>query len=82
MESPSEGGFNEEFSALEDLDLGLRMKQHGKLNVDPLMQVYSSPRRMHQLGHVRVFLEFANAYYDMFVRKQNTSSDYFDKIDH
>lgn len=62
------GGYSEKLKMLEDLELGLRMKKHGKLRVDSRLVAYGSPRRMHQKGHLGTFLKFMKAYVQLFTK--------------
>lgn len=44
------GGFNEELVTAEDVDLGLRLREVGRIVWDPEMVVYTSARRLNGMG--------------------------------
>jgi glycosyltransferase involved in cell wall biosynthesis len=76
-----ENGFRENMTLLEDLELGLRMRKHGKMTVDRKMVVNASSRRLQQKGICRGFLEFFKGYLKM-ESKEPANNDYFKEIEH
>lgn len=76
-----EGGFNEELSMLEDTELSLRIKKHGKVVVDKDIWVLNSTRRFKQEGYWRVFFRYLKNYYTLFTEKR-VKSKHFDTIEH
>ncbi len=47
------GGFNTEYITCEDLDLGKRASQHGKLHYHARLKHYVSARRVRKWGYLK-----------------------------
>lgn len=76
-----EGGFNETISFLEDTELSLRMKKHGKIPYDKHTKVETSARRENELGYIKLFVKFAKAYTNHYILNRGIEQNYFDSED-
>jgi glycosyltransferase involved in cell wall biosynthesis len=70
------GGFRPELVTAEDVDLGLRLREVGRVVWDPHMLVYTSARRLRGMGTLGFFRHHATNYVRMYATGQ--SSDNFE----
>lgn len=73
-----EGGFNKKISFLEDTELSLRMKKHGKIPFDKETKVRTFARRENEEGYFSLFFKFVKAYTNYYVLDNGIEQDYFD----
>ena len=72
-----EGGFDEDIGFMEDTELSLRMKHRGRIVYDPDAWVETAVRRQTDEGYLSLFLTYARAYVDYYVRGRDPGDHYF-----
>lgn len=72
-----ENGFDEEIPFMEDTELSLRMKKHGKIIYDPSIWIKTSVRRHEGQGYTRIFLKYAKAYFNHYIINKDLEGGYF-----
>jgi glycosyltransferase involved in cell wall biosynthesis len=72
-----ENGFNEEMPFMEDTELSLRMKKHGKIVYDENIWVETSARRQEGEGYSKLFIKYFKAYLNYFVLDRQIKDRYF-----
>ncbi len=60
------GGFNPRLKCTEDIDLGLRMRSHGRCRIVPELKMASSTRRVQQTGIPKLAAQYALSYWCLF----------------
>lgn len=72
------GGFDEDIPFMEDTELSMRLKEYGEVVYDPATAVRTSVRRERDEGYLSVFVTYARAYFDYYVRGEDFDGQYFD----
>ncbi|MFH1285793.1 MAG: glycosyltransferase [Candidatus Micrarchaeota archaeon] len=75
------GGFSTKITFFEDTELSMRMKEKGKLKINPRCVVYASARRFIQTGYFKVFKQNITAFLN-FTFGRPITTRYFDIIEH
>lgn len=75
------GGFSKKLSFLEDVDIALRTARVGRVAFDPGMIVYTSTRRLEQIGYWSNFLTYLHAWFRYILGKP-IKAEYFKSIRH
>ena len=75
------GGFLENYTMMEDVEISGRITKRGKTKVDPDSIVWSSTRRLQQQRFFDIVQIYARAYHDDYV-KNDVKLSYFGEIKH
>ncbi len=75
-----EGGFNEEMAYMEDTELSLRIRDHGKVVFDPSTEVRVSSRRERQEGYLKLVFRYGRAYTRYYLLDKELEEGYFKEV--
>lgn len=71
-----EGGFDEEMDILDDVEMALRMRKHGRVVFDRDLRVEGSTRRVVDDGYLTMLHQYLKGYWYYFIRDADTEVSY------
>lgn len=71
------GGFDEDIPFMEDTELSLRLKDHGRIVYDADTCVATSARREADEGYLSLFATYARGYVNHYILRREFDAEYF-----